>query len=362
MKAIIKSIAAIAMFAFTAPAFAGGVSVYDNGESKLKLSGKVFVDVTNSKSDTTTAGVTSTTKTQGFNLGRAYLTGKYYFNSDWMMRITTDVATETAAGLGKTTNVYLKYAYLEGKLYGKALEMRLGVSHNPWIDYEQGLWKHRYFSKVSSDEFKYDDSADIGIGFKGKLADGLIGYWVTAVNGGGYGNLTKSNGIDYKSRVSIYPIEGLTIDLGYNTGYRGKKTFVANVATNPLKQSMYQIMVTYGTHDFRIGANYISNKDKASKNIDAKTAALWGWANVGNGFGVVGRYEQEKSNTLVAGAIPAGQAKQKRTRFLAGVSYDPTKHVTFTLGYIQDKTTALAHVVGDIAKTTQIGVWSQYTY
>jgi len=361
LKASIKSIAAIAMFAFTAPAFAGGVNVYDDGESKLKLGGKVFIDATNSKTDTTTAAAgTLSSKTQGFNLGRAYLTAKYTFNSDWMMRVTTDINQE--AGLGKATNVFLKYAYVEGKLVGEALELRLGVSHNPWIDYEQGLWKHRYFSKVTSDEFKYDDSADIGVGFKGKLADGLVNYWATAVNGGGYGNLAKSNGIDYKSRVSINPIEGMTIDLGYNTGYRGKKTFVNNVATTPLKQSMYQVMVTYGSKDYRIGANYIANKDKASKNIDAKTTALWGWAKLGGGFGVVGRMEQEKSNSLVAGVIPAGEAKQKRTRLLAGVSYDPTKHVTFTLGYTQDKTTALAHVIGDTAKTTQIGIWSQVKF
>lgn len=365
LKATIKSIAALAMFAFAAPAaFAGGVNVYDDGERKLKLSGKVFVDGTSFQSDRTVAGTTTTlSRTQGFNLGRAYLTAKYYFDKNWMMRVTTDAALENAAGLGKRTNVFVKYAYVEGKLYGKALELRLGISHNPWIDYEQGLWKHRYFTKVTSDQFGYDDSADIGVGFKGELLDGMAEYWVTAVNGGGYGNISQSNGLDYKSRLSIFPIEGLTIDLGYNNGYRGKKTFINNVSTNPLKQSMYQVMVTYGAKDYRVGVNYIANQDKAKNLVDAKTMAAWGWVNVGAGVGLVARYEQEKSNTFNAlGAKTVGQPKQVRTRYAAGVSYDPVKHVNLTLGYISDKTTALANVTGDSAKTSQIGLWSEFKY
>jgi len=352
LKATIKTIAALAMLAFSAPAIAGGVNVYDDGDSKLKLGAKVFLDGT--QKETLADGIT-TARTKGFNLGRAYLTAKYYFNSDWMMRITTDVVQEK--GLAKKkTNVFLKYAYLEGKLYGKAAVLRAGVSHNPWIDYEQGLWKHRYFTKVTSDEFKYDDSADIGVGLKGKLADGMVKYWATAVNGGGYGNLAQSNAIDYKVRVGIYPLKGLTFDVAYNTGFRGKKAFNAAL----LKQTMYQVMLTYGTHDFRVGGNWINNEDKVSKNIKATTYALWGWAKVGAGFGVTGRWEQEKSFKYTTGI--AGTVEQKRTRYVVGVDYSPVKHVVFTAGYIDDKTKAKGHVLGKTAETKQIGLWSQFKY
>jgi len=356
LKATIKTIAALAMLAFSAPAIAGGVNVYDDGDSKLKLGAKVFLDGT--QKETLTNGAT-TARTKGFNLGRAYLTAKYYFNHDWMMRVTTDVNQEQkTATLGKKTQVFLKYAYLQGKLYGDAVVLRAGVSHNPWIDYEQGLWKHRYFSKVTSDEFKYDDSADVGVGLKGKLMDGLVKYWVVGVNGGGYSNLAQSNAIDYKARVGVYPLKGLTIDVGFNTGFRGKKTF----GTAKLKQTMYQVMVTYGTHDYRFGGDWINNKDKVSKLIEANTYALWGWAKLGAGFGAVGRWEQEKAFAINALTGVSGNIEQKRTRYLLGVDYAPVKHIVFTVGYVNDKTTTANFTVGQSKETRQVGVWSQFKY
>ena len=358
MKTTIKAIAALSMLAFSAPAIAGGVNVYDDGESKLKLGGKVFLDATSltNKGDGTVAnnGIKQS-QTKGFNLGRAYLTAKYTFNSDWMMRVTTDVGQE--AGLGKKTNVFLKYAYVQGKLIDDALVLRAGVSHNPWIDYEQGLWKHRYFTKVTSDQFKYDDSADLGLGFKGKLADGLVKYWATAVNGGGYGNLAQSNGIDYKTRIGVYPVKGLTIDVGFNTGHRGKKAW--NTVT-PLKQTMYQAMVSYGTHDFRIGGNYIDNKDRAKNSIKAKTYAVWGWAKVAAGFGVTGRFENEKSFAYTAGI--AGTTQQVRKRIAVGLDYSPVKNVVLTAGYISDKVNTAKYTTGAQTESTQIGLWSQFKF
>jgi len=380
LKATIKAIAALAMLAFSAPAIAGGVNVYDDGDSKLKLGAKVFVDAT--QKETLVNGAT-TKRTKGFNLGRAYLTAKYYFNHDWMMRVTTDVNQEqfvAAAAqpvgsvnntktvkLGKHTQVFLKYAYLQGKLYGddsgNTVVLRAGVSHNPWIDYEQGLWKHRYFTKVTADEFKYDDSADIGVGLKGKVMGGLVKYWATAVNGGGYSNLTITNAIDYKVRVGIYPLKGLTIDAGFNTGFRGKKTF----GTAKLKQTMYQVMVTYGTHDYRVGGNWINNKDKVSKLVEANTYAVWGWAKLGYGLGLTGRWEQEKSFNINKATGVTGNIEQKRTRYVVGVDYSPVHHVVFTLGYISDKTKQAGFgiapaLITDSKETRQIGLWSQFKY
>jgi len=359
LKATIKAISALAMFAFTAPAFAGGVNVYDDGESKLKLGAKVYVDMTRTSTKDTTGGVTN--QTTGFNFNRAYLTAKYYFNSDWMMRVTTDAAVDTSLA-GKKTNVFVKYAYVEGKLVGNAAVMRLGISHNPWIDYEQGLWKHRYFSKVTSDEFKYDDSADLGLGLKGELADGLVKYWATQVNGGGYGNISATNGTDSKIRIGVYPVKGLTIDVGYNNGFRGQRTFTGGTKATPGKQIMYQMMASYGMgHDFRVGGNYIVNKDRASKNVDAKTYAAWGWAKIGSGFGVVGRYELQDAYSLSATGTK-GTVKETRTRTVIGLDYTPVKHIDVTLGYTIDKTKNATYVAGAQTRTTQVGLWTRYKY
>jgi len=345
LKATIRTIAALAMFAFSAPAIAGGVNVYDDGESKLKIGGKIFSDLTSNKVKNGLGKLTD--QTFGSRIERAYLTAKYYFDSDWMMRITTDV--HLAPNLAKkNNNIFLKYAYLEGKLYGKAAVLRLGQSHTPWIDYEQGLWKHRYFSKVLIDTNGYDASSDLGIGLKGKLLDGMAKYWVTYTNGRGYshpGAVSKSMDID--SRLSLYPMKGLTLDFQLRSGYKGTKTFGA---VNPVKNTLSQFMATYGSgHDYRVGLNYVTNKKRPTTGVSTrdKAIAVWGWTKLGAGFGTFARYETTKDNAAIV---------TKTNRFAGGIEYSPVKHVTLALA-IDTKKTKIGGVTS--VKATRIGLWTQ---
>lgn len=349
MKAIIRSIAALAMLAFSAPAIAGGVNVYDDGDSKLKLGGKIFSDLTSFKeSDSTGATVKETV---GARVQRGYLTAKYYFNSDWMMRITTDVNLDPNLKK-KNNNIFLKYAYLEGKLYGKAAVLRIGQSHTPWIDYEQSLWKHRYFSKVMIDTNGYDASSDLGIGLKGKLLDGMAKYWVTYTNGAGYSHpAVTGKTMDIDSRVSFYPMKGMTLDFQYRDGYKGTKQVPTNLAEK--KHTLYQIMMTYGSKNYRVGANYINNRVKTTAtglSTKDKAYALWGWGKLGKGFGAFGRYELTRDNAA---------AVTKTSRYAGGVEYNPVKHVTLALG-IDTAKTKLAGVTQK--KTVRFGLWTESKY
>lgn len=347
MKAIIRSISALAMLAFSAPAMAGGVNVYDDGDSKLKLGGKVFSDITSFKQTNSTGATTK--ETLGARVERAYLTAKYSFNSDWMMRITTDVNLDPNLKK-KNNNIFLKYAYLEGKLYGDAAVLRIGQSHTPWIDYEQGLWKHRYFSKVMIDTNGYDASSDLGIGLKGKLFDGMAKYFVTYTNGAGYSHpAVTGKTMDIDSRFSLYPVKGMTVDFQYRDGYKGTKRVPTNLAEK--KSTLYQIMTTYGSgSDYRVGANYTNNRVKTTAtatSVKEKAYAIWGWSKISNGFGVFGRYELTKDNAA---------SVTKTNRFAGGVEYSPVKHVTLALG-IDKATTKLAGVTSK--KTTRFGLWTQ---
>jgi len=323
----IAQAATLAMIAAAAtPAFAG-VTVAEKGDSKLKIGAKLFLNTTDFRSEVN--GV-SNKHTRGLAVDRAYFEARYYFDKNWMVRITTDIANEQKAGLGKQQNIFLKYAYVEGKLAGKAAVLRLGQSHTPWIDYEQGLWKHRYVSKVTTDTLGYDSSSDLGIGLKGELADGMFGYWVTATNGEGYGSTTNgstSTGTDYNARLGVYPVEGLTLDIQYRNGFNGTKTNVAAGTVSTLNQ----IMASYGVgHDYRFGANYIKNINKNNQtqvtNAKEDTFALWGWGNFGDGLGAFGRFEstKDKKNTLTP---------FKSTRYVLGLEYSPIKNISFSLAY-----------------------------
>jgi len=380
LKATIKTIATLATMAFATPAIAGGVNVYDDGESKLKIEALIYANTFSQKDDSITAAGTTTTKTAGLAIDRAYFTAKYTFNNDWMMRLTTDMGTESA--LGKDQNIYLKYAYVEGKLAGKAAVLRVGQSHTPWIDYEQSKWKHRYVAKVLSDQYKFDTSADLGLGLKGKIADGMVDYFVTGTNGSGYGKGVRTAGADYNARIGLHPIDGLDIDFQYLTGYHGTKTSVTNVAQSNVKSNLMQAMISYGTKEFRIGGNYLVNKDKGTgtkassehggnttsgalfvtgatgDEVKSTAYALWGWAKIpGTQFGAFGRYENVKNEMSSLGVANAN--KEKVDRYVAGLEYSPIKNITFAAVVDSTKLKNIAGVTANQEKDTRFGLYSE---
>jgi len=367
------------MFAFAAPAFAGGVSVFDDGTSKLKMEAELYLNTYYQKAETITPGANSNTKTYGLGVDRVYFTAKYMFNNDWSMRITTDMGHE--AGLGKKQNIYLKYAYLQGKLAGDAAVLRLGQSHTPWIDYEEHLWGHRYVSKVLIDQYSMENSSDLGVGLKGKLANGLIGYFVTETNGTGYGNGARSGGLDFDARIGIYPIDGLTLDAQFRDGYRGTKVS-GTAPVSGVKSTLWQLMATYGAgHDWRVGVNYVNNRDKARSagvatsshggytssgfttalvNDEVKSTgiALWARAKMpgSSNFGAFGRFES-MTNKGISGGLSSTNEKVKR--YLVGVEYTAIKGVDFSLVMDQSKLTNRGGVAGNDRKDTRIGIYSK---
>ncbi len=355
MKAILKTIAAVAMFAFTAPAFAGGVTVANDGESKLKIGAKFYVNGTVTKSDDQTG---TTGKTAGFALDRAYFSVGYDFDDTWSMGLTTDVSIES--GLKKNSVVYIKKAYLQGK-FSPAFVLQAGVIGTPWIGHEEHLWKHRYVSKVFVDTYKLDSSADAGIGVKGKLADGMVDYHITEINGAGYGNIKKTNSIDLNARIGFKPLDGLTLDIQFRDGYKGSKALDAVNQTNTpgTKHTLYQVMATYGTHDWRFGGAYINEKadDKAAVITTKNTGYnIWAWANFGNDFGAFGRYES-------LNVKKDGQAiDPKTTRYLLGLDWQARKNVNFSLAYDYSKTKNVGGNIANFAKNTKIGLFSQVKF
>jgi len=342
-------------------AHAGGVTVMQDGDSKLKIGGKFFLNTT--QYDVTKNGVTDT-KSVGTAVDRAYFTAKYYFDDQWMMRITTDMHVDS--GLAKkNSNIFLKYAYLEGKLAGDAAVLRLGQSHTPWIDYEQGLWKHRYVSKVLIDTQGYDASSDLGIGLKGKVADGMVAYFATLTSGKGYSHpttqKTASQTFDFDSRVSVYPVKGLTIDLGYRNGYKNSDTLIGGVTAVGDKSTLTQIMATYGTHDYRVGFNLANNVTKADgaavDKADEQATALWGWAKFDSKFGAFARFENTEDKLAINAANP-----QKEKRTLIGAEYTPRKHVTFSFVIDDTKFTNNGNVAGATEEKKVIGLFSQVKF
>lgn len=262
------SATAIAMSLFiSGNAIASGIEI-DNNNSKLTISSKFFLNATQDK---TTVNGATTDKSTGLALDRASLTVKYKINDIWSMKLTADGTLNTNA-TGKKTEVFIKNAFVQAN-FTPELQFNIGVIGTPWVGYENGLDGHRYIVKAYTDTKKFDSSADAGVGLYGKFADGLVGYAVTVINGKGYGDITATDAVDYNSRIGIYPVKGLTVDFQFRSGYLGTKTFGAAGEKNTLLQAM----TTYGVgKDFRIGANYIQNKEDVA-GVETKTRGIVAW-------------------------------------------------------------------------------------
>ena len=345
-------------------------------DGKLQLEALFFLNTYHQQADTTTAAGTTNVKTTGLAVDRAYFTGKYFFNDDWMMRITLDAGND--ANTAKRQNVFLKAAYVEGKLVGKAAVLRLGQSHTPWIDYEQGLWKHRYVAQVMSDRYSFDDSFDLGVGLKGELANGLLQYFVTETNGTGYSTANRSGSVDLNTRIGIYPIDGLTLDFQFRDGHRGTKTS-GTAPTAGVKSQLIQSMVSYGTNDFRLGGNYIDNKDKAKSatqsilhdgfvtsalrtaavgdELKSTAFAVWGWVKFpGTDFGAFGRFENIKHK------LNTNATEEKLNRYMGGLEYTALKGVDFSLVVDNTKLKNRGGVAADQRKDIRYGLFSQVKF
>jgi hypothetical protein len=368
-------IGVIAILTYTAPAFAGqqlddrsltdvlvrkGVLTEDdakaikhNNDGKLELGAKFYLNTTRTVNtvETATPATSLKTRTTGLNVDRAYLTAKYHFHNNWLARITTDINHENK--LSKKQSIFLKYAYVEGKLYGDAAVLRLGQSHTPWIDNQEEQNEHRYVFKTYVDTWGFDDSSDLGIGLKGKLLDGMVGYFVTETNGQGYGGGNVSagnNGLDFNSRVSLYPMAELSLDIQFRDGFRGTKTFINNATSAGIKSRLFQGQIAYTPKGYGIGLGYVNNKDSArdtaglsvthgstyvlttagggNKELKSDGYYLWARGDLGSGFGAFGNIEYLQNKQQIAGTT-----NEKINRYVAGLEYSPVKHVTFAAVY-----------------------------
>jgi hypothetical protein len=191
-------------------------------------------------------------------------------------------------------------------------------------------------------------SADAGVGVFGKVD--MFSYDIVSINGGGYGNTAKSAKTDIEARFGVKPIDGLTIDLGYRDGYKGK--YVAG--TSETKNTLTQLLVTYGQKgdlSYRVGANVISNKvDDQIANTTAteKGTELWAWVRSGEFGGYIRNESLDFDDTT--------KSKEKRT--VISLDYHAAKGTIISL--VSDRTTDHKGVAGDTKSTT--GIFTQFKF
>ncbi len=196
---------------------------------------------------------------RGFELERSYFGYEYNFGNGLSAKAVMDI--------GKSSDIsdYQRIAYIKNAMVTwkkNGLTLNGGLISTTQFNFQEKFWGYRYIMKSFQDEYKFGNSADLGVSATYKLAD-----WISAdaiiVNGEGYKKIQANDGLNYGLGVTLTPIKGFQIRLygGLNESNEEGKKDIANLAA----------FMGYKHDKFSIGAEYnqmwnASYKDDADQN------------------------------------------------------------------------------------------------
>jgi hypothetical protein len=358
------------------PAFAVDVG------SDTKVGGLVFFDVSNislQNEDKTGRKVDTPPNGFGFDVKRFYLIVDHTFNDVWSANLTTDAQYSTAATTsvvtppstpggstgtvnaltnqntsGGVTEVMIKKLYLQGK-FDPGFIVRAGSYDMPWDPFVESLYGYRYVEKTTTDRLGFSNTTDWGANVGGALGDhDLLSYSLSAVNGGGYKNPTRTKYVDFEGRIGLKPIEWLTAGVGYYSGHLGQVNATnQDFPTN--KASRIDAVLGVVFQGLRAGVeyfeakNYKTVKDLATSAygtssivtssgkppVSDKADGFSSWVSYAfaqNTWSVFARYDRAKLSKDVA---PDLEDKY----FNVGIAYKPIPQLDFALVYKNEKVT-----------------------
>jgi len=289
-----------------------------------KISGRMYFNASNITREVN--GVkTGSDNGSGFSIKRFYVGIDHKFSNTLSGNITTDVSS--ISGVGQA--LYIKKAYLDINL-DKAFDIKLGATDMPWIPYVEGVYGYRHIEQTVADRTKYGTSSDWGIHVMGSLADGIISYQVSAVDGGGYRNPQFTQTIDLEGRVSLAYM-GFNAAVGGYTGKLGKDVY--GVTTNHTA-SRFNALLDYKGKMFQIGAEYFHASEwnqVTSATADSSDGySFFGNVNFVPKWSAFARYDWVKPNNKQNNAF-------RDEYFNVGLQYSPAKIVDLALVYKRDR-------------------------
>jgi hypothetical protein len=328
------------------------------------IGGTAFIDVSNIEHKV--SGKKQGDEGTNFDLKRFYVSIDHKFDDVWSANITTDV---TYDGTTKASQIFIKKAFLQAKVFDDEFAVRVGSADLPWIPFVEGLYGYRYVENTLIDRTKFGTSADWGAHFFGKLADGLVNYQLSVVNGAGYkadpigGGANRSKDLDVEGRVNIN-WNGFVLGVGGYDGKLGKD--VEGGPTVYHTASRFDAIAAYSAGDIHAGVEYFNATDWNNvTSVTGDRAEGYGgfvsykfmpeWA-------VFGRYDYVKPNDKT-------NTKLHDNYYNFGVTWSPTKIVDLSLVYKHDDAThgTLATSNGTIGSATpglsgaynEIGLFTQ---
>ena len=119
----------------------------------------------------------------GFRFRRIYLTYDMKWNDRWSGRVRYE-ANDAGFGREDKMRPFVKHGYLRYRVNGRAVNM--GLFGTPTWNVSERIWGYRSIAKTIMDMRKIGSSADIGVGFKGRLdGSGRVNAQLMFGNGSG---------------------------------------------------------------------------------------------------------------------------------------------------------------------------------
>ena len=332
------------------------------------ISGRMYFNASAISADN--AAGANVEKDGGFQIKRFYVSVDHKFNNTFSGDITVDVdnvlkSAGLSGGTLTTSNtgqgLYIKKAYLKASL-NPAFNVVLGATDMPWIPYVEGIYGYRHIEKTITDLDGFGTSSDWGVHVMGSLADGLVSYQVSAVDGGGYRNPQLTKTVDLEGRLSI-AYKGFNAAIGGYTGKLGKNVQGAltyNSANRfdallAYKGKVGDIGVTVGGEYF-----YAKNWNRVTSLTDDTSDGVSLFASVAPAkeWSVFGRYDWVNPSKDLAPA-------QNDHYFNVGVQYSPAKIVDLALVYKRDDADGglkIGNLASGQATRDEIGLYGQFRW
>lgn len=367
-------------------ALAAPVAAHADGDTTI--GGVIYTDFTSisTTQDTATGNTDIDPNGIGLDVKRGYFIVNHSFDDTWSANLTTDFnfgsykdsctvtggATCTVTTTTPETQLFVKKLYVQGK-FDPMFVLKVGSSDMPWIPFAEGVYGYRFVENTLIDRTiggvnsSYGNSADWGLNLSG--GNSMWSYSVSAVNGNGYKNPSRSKSVDEEGRVAVTPLDGsLIIAVGAYTGKRGQDTEANGVkfanGLNTVSRTDY--LIAWKNSGLTVGFEGFT----ADKWLDVTNTATGAMTNKASGTSIYASYDIPSTDFSVFGRYDDVKPKKDTDSSMedkyynAGFAWKSNSNITWALVYKSDKVTdnlGLGNTTDDL-KTQEFGVWAQIKY
>ena len=228
-----------------------GVSAYAQDVEKVEPKGKAIVQVFGNFH----TGFGAENENRGFELDRSYFGYEYNFGNG--------LSTKAVMDIGRSSDVsdYHRIVYIKNAMIiweKERITLNGGLISTTQFNFQEKFWGYRYIMKSFQDEYKFGNSADLGISIAYNFAD-----WGSAdaiiVNGEGYKKIQIDDGLNYGIGITLTPVKGFHIRVygGLNESVEDGEKDAINLATFAgYKHEKFMIGVEYNQV---WNSSYVSN-------------------------------------------------------------------------------------------------------